>query len=381
MSSAPKRTARRGPDSGGSGGSRESTSFSDRAPRTPPGIAGRVGAVDDDAIGRAVHHDAGAARDNQGDDGRGRAAETPSQIPPAGWKDIFWRIYRNIPEHRILAIAAGVTFYALLAIFPGIAALVALYGLFADPSTIGQHLAELSSVLPSGAIDVIGDQLKRLTEQGNARLGFAFLLGLAISVWSANAGVKALFDALNIVYGEREKRSFLKLNAISLAFTCAALLFILLALAALVVLPLITDLLGLVEGAQQLIALGKWPALLLAIGVMIAIIYRYGPSREAAQWRWLTWGSAFAAIGWLAVSVIFSWYAAHFGSYNKTYGSVGAVIGLMTWMWLSSIVILLGAELDAEMEHQTARDTTTGPAAPLGARGAQAADTVGKPSE
>jgi membrane protein len=290
-------------------------------------------------------------------------------------------IQYHIPEHRILAIAIGVTFYALLAIFPGIAALVALYGLFADPSTISKHLADLSSVLPSGAIDVIGDQLKRLTEQGNARLGFAFLLGLAISVWSANAGVKALFDALNIVYGEREKRSFLKLNAISLAFTCGALLFILLALAALVVLPLITDLLGLVEGARQLIALGKWPALLLAIGVMIAIICRYGPSRETAQWRWLTWGSAFAAIGWLAVSVIFSWYAAHFGSYNKTYGSVGAVIGLMTWMWLSSIVILLGAELDAEMEHQTARDTTTGPAAPLGARGAQAADTVGKPSE
>jgi membrane protein len=381
MSSTPKRTARRGPNSEGNGGSRESTSFSDRTPRTPPGIAGRVGPVNDDAIGRAVHHDGGAARDNQGDDGRGRAADTSSQIPPAGWKDIFWRIYQNIPEHRILAIAAGVTFYALLAIFPGIAALVALYGLFADPSTISRHLADLSSVLPSGAIDVIGDQLKRLTEQGNARLGFAFLLGLAISVWSANAGVKALFDALNIVYGEREKRSFLKLNAISLAFTCGALLFILLALAALVVLPLITDLLGLVEGAQQLIALGKWPALLLATGVMIAIIYRYGPSRETAQWRWLTWGSAFAAIGWLAVSVIFSWYAAHFGSYNKTYGSVGAVIGLMTWMWLSSIVILLGAELDAEMEHQTARDTTTGPAAPLGPRGAQAADTVGKPSE
>jgi membrane protein len=373
MSSTPKRTARRGPHSGGSGGSRESTSFSDRTPRTPSGIAGRVGPANN-AIIKAAHHDGDAARYNQGDEG-------PSQTPPAGRKDIFWRIYQNIPEHRILAIAAGVTFYALLAIFPGVAALVALYGLFADPSTISQHLADLSSVLPSGAIDVIGDQLKRLTEQGNARLGFAFLLGLAISVWSANAGVKALFDALNIVYGEREKRSFLTLNAISLAFTCGALLFILLALAALVVLPLITDLLGFGEGAQWLIALGKLPALLLAIGVMIAIIYRYGPSRETVQWRWLTWGSAFAAIGWLVVSVIFSWYAAHFGSYNKTYGSMGAVIGLMTWMWLSSIVILLGAELDAEMEHQTAPDTTTGSAAPLGARGAQAAETIGKPSE
>jgi membrane protein len=296
-------------------------------------------------------------------------------------KDILWRIYQNISEHRILAIAAGVTFYALLAIFPGIAALVALYGLFADPSTISKHLTDLSSVLPGGVLDVIGDQLQRLSHQGNATLGFAFLLGLVISIWSANAGVKALFDALNIVYGEREKRSFLKLNAISLAFTCGALLFLLLALAALVVLPLIVDYLGLTDTAQWLLELGKWPVLLLAIAVAVAMMYRYGPSREKAQWRWLTWGSAFAAIGWLIVSVLFSWYAASFGSYNKTYGSLGAVVGLMTWMWLSSIVILLGAELDAEMEHQTTRDTTTGPPSPLGARGARVADTVGKRSD
>jgi membrane protein len=315
------------------------------------------------------------------DEERGRAAETPSQIPVTGWKDIFWRIYQNVSEHRILAIAAGVTFYALLAIFPGIAALVALYSLFADPSAISNHLTDLSGVLPGGATDVIGDQLQRLTHQGGARLGFAFLLSLLISIWSANAGVKALFEALNVVYSEREKRSFLKLNAISLAFTCGALLFLLLALAALVVLPLIIDYLGLTGAAKWLVELGKWPVLLVAIAFAAVLIYRYGPSREKAQWRWLTWGSAFAAIAWLVVSVLFSWYAANFGSYNKTYGSLGAAVGLMTWMWLSSIMILLGAEFDAEMEHQTAHDTTTGASRPLGARGARMADTVGKRSD
>jgi len=206
------------------------------------------------------------------DEEPGRAAETPSQITATGWKDIFWRIYQNVPEHRILAIAAGVTFYALLAIFPGIAALVALYGLFADPSTISRHLTDL----PGGATDVIGDQLQRLSHQGRARLGFAFLFSLFISIWSANAGVKALFDALNVVYGEREKRSFLKLNAISLAFTCGALLFLLLALAALVVLPLIIDYLGLTGAAKWLVELGKWPVLLLAVALGVAMMYRYG---------------------------------------------------------------------------------------------------------
>jgi len=311
---------------------------------------------------------------------RSRAAAS-SLILPSNWKGIFWRIYQNVSDHRIVAIAAGVTFYALLAIFPGTAALVALYGLFADPSTISKHLTGLSSFLPGGAIDVIGGQLQRLTEQGNTKLGFAFLLSLAISIWSANAGMKALFDAVNIVYGEREKRSFIKLNAVSLAFTCGVLLFVLLALVALVVLPLIVDYLGLANAAQWGVALGKWPVLLLAIALAVAMTYRYGPSRETAQWRWLTWGSAFAAIGWVVVSILFSWYAAHFGTYNKTYGSLGAVIAFMSWMWLSSIIILLGAELDAVMEHHTLRDTTRRPGASKGVREAQMARAVGRESD
>ena len=314
-------------------------------------------------------------------DGRGRAASKPSDIPPKGWKDILWRVYHNIPEHRVIAIAAGVTFYVLLAIFPGIAALVAIYGLVADPSTIGQHLSDLSGVLPGGATEILGDQLQTLTSQPPGKLGFALLFGVAVSLWSANAGMKALFDALNVVYGEEEKRSFLKLNALSLAFTLGALLFMVFALAAIAVLPVVMSYLGLSNATEWLVTLGKWPILVIGVALAVSLVYRYGPSREKPQWRWVTWGSAAVAIAWLVMSILFSWYAAHFGSYNKTYGSLGAIIGFMTWIWLSSTVVLLGAELDAEMEHQTARDTTTGPEKPLGRRGAQVADTVGRASD
>jgi membrane protein len=322
----------------------------------------------------------GDAVSRKAQDARGRDARAPSDIPPMGWKDILWRIYHNIPEHRIISIAAGVTFFVLLSIFPGIAALVAIYGLFADPSSIGQHLNDLSGVLPGGATEVIGDQLTRLTSQPLSQLGFALVFGVAVSLWSANAGMKALFDALNVVYGEKEKRGFIRLNAISLAFTLGALVFMMIAVSAIAVLPLVLGYLGLSVGAEWLISLGKWPLLLGTIAFGIALIYRYGPSRKEPQWRWVSWGSALAALLWLVTSILFSWYAGHFGSYDKTYGSLGAAVGLMTWMWLSFMVILVGAELDAEMEHQTARDTTPGAPKPIGSRGAQVADTVGKAS-
>jgi membrane protein len=314
----------------------------------------------------------------KGDDERGRGATTPSDIPLRGWKDIFWRVYHNIPEHRIVSIAAGVTFFVLLSIFPGIAALVAIYGLFADPSSIGQHLNDLSGVLPGGATQVIGDQLTRLTSQPRSQLGFALAFGVAVSLWSANAGMKALFDALNVVYGEKEQRGFIRLNTISLAFTLGALIFMMIAVSAIAVLPLALGYLGLSGGVEWLVALGKWPLLVVTIAFGVALIYRHGPSRKEPQWRWVSWGSALAALLWLGTSVLFSWYAGNFGNYDKTYGSLGAAVGLMTWMWLSFVVILVGAELDAEMEHQTARDTTTGSPKPLGKRGAQVADTVGK---
>ncbi|EIM24956.1 YihY/virulence factor BrkB family protein [Microvirga lotononidis] len=309
--------------------------------------------------------------------GRGRDADTPTEIPARGWKDILWRTYEEFNKDRVLSVAAGVTYYALLAVFPAIAALVSIYGLFADPATIQDHLNTVSGVLPGGALDIIREQVTRIASQGGGTLGFGFIFGLVLSLWSANAGMKAIFDALNIVYGEDEKRSFVHLNALSLSFTLGAIVFILFALAAIIVLPIILRFIGLGSGTEWLVSLSRWPILLIGVTFGLSLIYRFGPSRDKAEWRWVTPGGLVAAVLWLAVSMLFSWYVANFGSYNETYGSLGAVIGFMTWIWLSTTIVLLGAEINAEMEHQTAQDTTEGTDQPMGTRGAQMADTIG----
>lgn len=279
-------------------------------------------------------------------------AERAADPPARGWWSVLRTVYRRISEDRVTAIAGGVTFFALLAMFPAAAALVSVYGLFTDPHTLTDQLDAMATVLPGGAIEVIGDQLRRLAEQGRSSLGIAFLISLAAAVWSANAGMKALFDALNIVYGEAEKRDFFRLNLMSLCFTLGGLLFILAALAAVVVLPVVFSLVGLDSVVETALRYGRWPLLLAALAVSLAVIYRYGASRTQARWRWISWGSAAAALTWLAASLAFSWYAANFGSFNRTYGTLGAAIGLMTWIWISSIVVLAGAELDAELECQ-----------------------------
>lgn len=311
--------------------------------------------------------------------GRGRGAEHPGEIPARGWKDIALRIHRGIGADRILAISAGVVFFMLLAIFPGIAGLIALYGLFADPVTIGRHLDLMAGVVPGGGLEIIRGEVERLTAQPQQQLGLAMIASLAISLWSANGGMKALFDALNVVYHEREKRGFIALNALSLAFTLGTIAFMLTAIVVITVLPVALEYVGLSRGTELLLRIGRWPALLLVASLAIALVYRYGPSRDEPQWTWISPGSALAALLWLVASLAFSWYAENFGSYNKTYGSLGAVIGFMTWMWISTIVILVGAKLNAEIEHQTARDTTEGPPRPVGSRGATMADTIGAP--
>jgi membrane protein len=282
---------------------------------------------------------------------RGLRASTPAEIPARGWKDILKRFYQRLDDDRILAIAAGVTFYALLAIFPAIAALVSIYGLFSDPGTIAKHLDDISGMVPGGAIEVVRGQLENLTAKGNSALGVAFVIGLAISLWSANSGVKAMMDALNVAYAEREKRGFFRLNATSLVFTLGGIVAVIVGLGAIVVLPLALQYLGL-DREKWITEAIKWPVLFVVVGLALSVLYRYAPSRREAKWRWITWGSAVATVGWIAVSILFSWYATNFGSYNKTYGSLGAVVGFMTWIWLSVTVILIGAELDAEMERR-----------------------------
>jgi len=281
-------------------------------------------------------------------------------------------------KDRILAVAAGVTYFGLLALFPAITALVSMYGLFADAATINDHLTAMSGFLPGGALDVIGDQVKRITAQGEGTLGFAFFFGLALSLWSANAGMKALFDALNVAYDEEEKRGFFALNLASLTFTLGAIAFVLLAVGGIVVIPIVLNFIGLGPVVEWILWLARWPALLVVIITGLAVLYRYGPSRDKAEWRWITPGSIFAALVWIVASMLFSWYVSNFANYNETYGSLGAVIGFMTWMWLSTTIVLVGAEVNAEIEHQTKKDTTAGPAQPLGERGAEMADTVGE---
>ena len=310
--------------------------------------------------------------------GRGREATSPTEIPARGWKDILWRVYEEMNKDRILAVAAGVTFYGLLALFPAIAALVSIYGLFADPATIQDHLNLLSGVLPGGALEVIGEQVKRITSKGSGTLGFAFFSGLAISLWSANAGMKAMFDALNVAYGEEEKRGFIALNLLSLAFTLGMILFVLVALGAIVVVPIVLNFIGLGTGdgmdhlRRALAAPAGSDRARSRCSLPLRTKPRHRPMaldhRRAASWR--RWSG-------LLASMLFSWYVTNFGNYNETYGSLGAVIGFMTWMWLSTTVVLVGAELNAEIEHQTVQDTTEGPEKPLGARGARMADTVG----
>ncbi|KMO37574.1 YihY/virulence factor BrkB family protein [Methylobacterium aquaticum] len=325
--------------------------------------------------GPRSHEGAAAERVADTEADRGRKAETPSEIPAKGWRDIGLRVFREFSNDRVLLVAAGVTFYAILALFPAIGALVSLYGLIADPETINSQLRNLQAVLPGGALDIIGEQVKRIASKGGGTLGFTAVFGILLSIWSANGGVKAIFDALNIVYGEKEKRNFLWLNLRSLTFTAGALFFVILALVAIVVVPAVLAFLGLGATAWY-IALLRWPVLLLVVLGSLALLYRYGPSRDTAQWRWVTWGSGLAAVLWLIVSALFSWYVSSFGNYNETYGSLGAAIGFMTWIWISTTVVLLGAEVNAEMEHQTAKDTTSGRSEPLGTRGARMADTV-----
>jgi membrane protein len=311
-------------------------------------------------------------------DERGRRAENPAAIPPLGWKDILKRTYIEISDDRLLAVAAGVTFYVLLAVFPTISAFVSLYGLVADRATLAEHLGLLGGIMPAGGVEIVGEQLARLTSGEETALGFAFFTSLLVALWSANAGAKALFDALNVIYDETEKRSFFRLNVLSLSFTAGALVLLVLGLVAVAVVPAAIDYLGLRSVTERLVALLRWPGLFLMASFALSLLYRYGPSRSSAQWRWLSVGSVLAAGLWIAASLLFSWYAANFASYNETYGTLGAAIGFMMWIWLSTAIVLVGAELNAETEHQTAKDSTTGAPRPLGSRGAAMADTVGE---
>ena len=309
-------------------------------------------------------------------DGRGRHARSPSQIPLKGWKDILVRTKDEFGEDNVAMIAAGVTFYTLLALFPGLAALLGVYGLFSDPADVQRHIQTLSHVLPGGALEVIGGQLESLVRTNPAGLSASFVIGLLVALWSANGAVKALMVGLNVAYDEHETRGLVKRTVISLGFTAGFLAFAAASVAAMGLGPWIEARAGTpaawaVEGVVDIV-------LVLMLGLGLSLVYRFGPSRDPVRFQWISWGSALTVVVWLAMSTAFTTYVANFGHFNKVYGSLGAVVGFMTWIYLSAMVILAGAELNAEIEHQTLEDTTEGAPRPLGARDASMADTVGR---
>jgi len=287
---------------------------------------------------------------------RGRPAAGPHQIPWTDWKELLRRTYARTGDDRLLATAAGVVFFGLLAVFPAITALVSSYGLFAKPSTIADNLQTLALMLPADSFQIVRDQIARVLDKGNASLGTTFLFGLALAIWSANAGVKAVIDALNVVYEVRETRGFIRLNLISLVFTVGGIAALLLMVAAVVALPLALDHLGLEPESRTIVAFARWPLLLAVLMIALGVLYRFGPNRRATHWRWLGVGAIAASLLWIAGSALLSWYLSNFANYDATYGSLGAAIGLMIWMWMSAIIVLWGAELNSEIEHQAGLD-------------------------
>jgi membrane protein len=313
--------------------------------------------------------------------GRGREAESPRQMPSTGWKDTGRRVWQSIGDDHISLVAAGTAFFGLLAIFPALTAFVSVYGLVADPATVQSQVEAMSGIAPAAAIEIIETQLTRIVEQSGTTHGLTFIIGLATALWSANAGMKSLFEAMNVAYDEDEDRGFIRLNLVSMALTVGAIIVLVLFLGAIAVVPAVIAMVGLDGAIGWLVALLPWPVILVLGGVALAVLYRVGPSREPAQWKWVTPGSAVAAIGLIVASILLSFYFANFANYNETYGSLGAIIGLMVWFWISAMVVLIGAEVNAELEHQTAVDTTTGHDRPMEKRGATKADRVGRSAD
>jgi membrane protein len=308
---------------------------------------------------------------------RGREAKRPTEIPRHGWRDILFRVKDEMTRDNLSIVGAGVAFYGFLAIFPAIAALVSIYGLFTSPESLQSHLQTLESILPPEAADVINNELQRVLQAQESSLGWGALGGIVLALWSAAKGMNAMFEAMNITYDEDERRGFIKLNATALLMTLGAILFIIVFLGLVVGVPIVLNTIGLGETLGPLLKYLRWPLLAVAGMFALAVLYRFGPSRSKPQWQWVSPGAIVATLFWLVGSALFSFYVSHFASYNATYGSIGVIVILMMWFFLSVYSILLGAEINAEMERQTVKDTTTGEPKPMGGRGAYAADTIG----
>ncbi|HVF84104.1 MAG TPA: YihY/virulence factor BrkB family protein [Sphingomicrobium sp.] len=308
---------------------------------------------------------------------RGQNAEKPTDIPAPGWKEIAVRAWKETGKDNVGIVAAGVAFYGFLALVPLLGATVLTYGLFASPETVVRQAQGLTSVLPEDAAKLIGEQLMNVVQTSGGKKGFGLLAALVVAFWGARNAAGSVLTALNIAYEEEEKRGFVKTTLLALAITGGAVVLAGLATGATAVLSALQHLVP-DMGTAGLIFWRALTYLFLAsvAAAAAATLYRYGPSRDKAKWTWLTPGSIFFAVVWIVLTLGFGFYVRNFGSYGATYGSLSAVVVLLTWLYLSSYVLLFGAELNSEIEHQTAKDTTSGGEKPLGARQAWSADHV-----
>lgn len=314
----------------------------------------------------------------QSEEDRGRGAHRPLDVPAAGWWDILWRTKDQVSQNQISLIAAGIAFYALLALFPAIATIIALWGLFADPGQIEEQIAQVSHLLPTEAAEIVTSQVQSVASGAGGGLTLAVIGGLLLSFYSSSRGVTALMGGLNVAYDEEEQRGIVKQTLVAFGLSIAIVVGLIVAVVVTIVMPLLFGALGLGDAGRFLVTVLRWPLLFVFVVLGLAVIYRYAPDRNKPRWNWISPGAIFATLLWIVASIGFSIYVRNFASYNETYGSIGAVIILLMWLWLSAFIVLLGAEINAEMERQTKTDTTVGKDKPMGEREAYAADTIGE---
>lgn len=314
------------------------------------------------------------------DDPHGRTAEHPRDIPSRGWRDITVRVWHNLGRDNTSLVAAGIGLNALLAVLPTLAVIVSVYGMFASPQDVLKDLGPFLALMPGEAARVLTYELQSLAAPANRTLGFGAVFSAIVALWNSRRGMSAVLTATNIAYKEKERRGLLRKTAIALAFILGSLLIFALMLCIGVAVPLVLQAFPLGRAATVVVLVSRWLLLLLCAVLAFSLAYRYAPDRQPPKWRWVTWGSAIAATVWILGSLAFSAYVQNFGRYGQTYGALGGVIVLLMWFYLMGFTIVLGAEINAEMEHQTTMDTTEGPPAPMGRRGAYVADTVGRTS-
>ena len=306
----------------------------------------------------------------------GEHADKPTEIPRKGWFQILKRAWKEAKSDQVPLLAAGVAFYSFLALFPAMIAAVMLYGLVRDPVDVQRQVDQISDALPSDAASVVTTQLEAITSTSSGSLGLGLLVSLVLALWSASGGVGNIVSAINIAYDEEETRGFVKRKALSLVFTLAGIVFVVVAISLVAVAPAVLD--NLVDAGPLRWGLEavRWLGIVAAMTVALAVLYRVAPDRDDPQFKWVSVGAVVATVVWLLASVGFSLYVDNFGSYNKTYGALAGVVVLLLWLWLTMYVVLLGAEINAEAEQQTVEDSTVGPDQPLGQRGAVKADSL-----